>query len=111
MGPSKHKLRPEVVEAMDKILSTYKQDPTKLLARLDAALVSARQILEEVRTVNDNERDQLIRMHAIAVSNKNRILKSFEKAMAEIRYQNFQQASLRAAVKNMSNFDQFDTTI
>jgi hypothetical protein len=99
----------EVVESLDKVLNTYKQDPTKLLARLDAAMVSARQKLEDVRNINDGERDRLIRMHAVAVSNKQRILKSLEKAMAEIRYQNFQQASLRAAVKNMSNFDEFNS--
>ena len=80
-----------------------KLTPIKLLEKIDDSINAAKDRLEDIRANNEIQRRELTSMHQHAMTTKGRILKAFGKAMAEIRFQQFQHNALQAAVNNMVN--------
>jgi hypothetical protein len=92
-----------IEEERSKLIAIYKIPPPQLTARIDSAIQAATAKLKEIRHLNSIEKDKLIRARDSALSKKDRILKALEKGMSEIRYQSFQQSSLRASVQMLTD--------
>ena len=104
----KKALDEESTKLMKKVNSTIaaryevKSTPVDILSQLSSSIQRANDRLEEIRANNNIQRQELIDMRQHANSTKERVLKAFGKAMAEIRFQQFQHNAMKAAVNNMT---------
>ena len=104
----KKELAEESAKLMKKVNSTVaaryevKSTPVDVLSQLSSSIQLASDRLEEIRVNNNVQRQELLDMCQHANTTKERVLKAFGKAMAEIRFQQFQHNAMKAAVNNMT---------